>query len=218
MDSGPEQVLGRPPPLSRPPVLDISIWVERYSTMAALLATRFPHKATELFAYLAMIVRAERNYEAGRWVAYDRQFRREALARKDLNWSAPDPRLFSEAFTGRAKSIPRCSLCLQDDHLAQACPQNPDRQWMAWAPGPSPSAVASPAAAGGKRPDVCRNYNRGICRRGHGCRYDHLCLECGTRHGGDACQPRAQGSQGPYPTRRPAGPPPTRNNWTPGRR
>ena len=95
--------------------------------MAALLATRFPHKAPELFGYLAMIVRAERNYEVERWVAYDRQFRRKALARKDLNWSALDPRLFSEAFTGRAKSIPRCSLCLPDDHLAQACPQNPDR-------------------------------------------------------------------------------------------
>ena len=95
MDSGVEQVLGRPPPPSRPPVTDISQWVERYATMAALMATRFPHKAPELFAYLATVVRAERTYEAGRWVAYDRQFRREALARKDLNWSATDSRLFS---------------------------------------------------------------------------------------------------------------------------
>ncbi len=43
----------------------------------------------ELFAYQATIVRAERNYEAGWWVAYDRQFRREALARKDLNCRPP---------------------------------------------------------------------------------------------------------------------------------
>ncbi len=55
--------------------------------MAATLSARFPSKATELFAYQATIIRAERNYEAGRWVSYDRQFRREALARKDLNWS-----------------------------------------------------------------------------------------------------------------------------------
>ncbi len=68
-------------------------------------------------------------------VTYDRQFRREALARKDLNWSIPDPRLYSEAFTGRARSIPRCSFCLQDDHLTQQCPQNPDQFWMSWPMG-----------------------------------------------------------------------------------
>jgi len=74
--------------------------------MVALVVTRFPHKAPQLFAYQAAIARAERNYEAGRWVAYDRQFRREALMRQDLNWSVPDKRLYSEAFTGRARSIP----------------------------------------------------------------------------------------------------------------
>ena len=105
MDTLPELTSYRPLPPSRPLVVDISHWVERYSTMAALLATRFPHKAPELFAYMATIVRAERNYEPGRWVAYDRQFRREALAKKSLDWSVPEPRLYSEAFTGRARSI-----------------------------------------------------------------------------------------------------------------
>ena len=102
--------------------------------MAALLATRFPHKAPELFAYMATIVRAERNYEPGRWVAYDQQFRREALAKKSLDWSVPDSRLYSEAFTGRARSIPRCEVCLQDDHQASHCPQNLDRPWWGWSP------------------------------------------------------------------------------------
>ena len=129
-DATAEQVPGRSP--GRPPVVDISQWVERFSLMAAVIATRFPHKAPELFAYQATIVRAERNYEAGRWVAYDRQFRREALSRRDLNLSTTDPRLYSEAFTGRAKSIPRCTYCLQDDHPAQRCPQNPDQPWTAW--------------------------------------------------------------------------------------
>ena len=81
---------GRPPPPARLPITDISQWVERFSKMAATLVTRFPEKAPELFAYQAQIVRAERNYEPGRWVVYDRQFRREALARKDLNWLVTD--------------------------------------------------------------------------------------------------------------------------------
>lgn len=42
-------------------------YLEHYSLMAATLAARFPEKALELFAYQAMIVLAERNYDAGRW-------------------------------------------------------------------------------------------------------------------------------------------------------
>lgn len=46
--------------------------------MAAIIATRFPDKAPELFSYLVTIARAERNYESGWWVLYDRQLRQQA--------------------------------------------------------------------------------------------------------------------------------------------
>ena len=62
-----------------------------------------PKRPPELFAYQASIIRAKRNYEVKQWVAYDRQFGREALARKDLNWSVPNLRLYNEAFTGRGR-------------------------------------------------------------------------------------------------------------------
>ena len=78
----------------------------------------------ELLAYQAAIIWAERNYEGKQWVAYDRQYRREALARKDLNWSIPYIRHYNEAFTGRAKAIPRCSYCLQDDQPTSMCPKS----------------------------------------------------------------------------------------------
>ncbi len=71
-----------------------------------------PGKAPELLAYQALIIQAERNYEGHQWAAYDRQYCREALSRRDLNWSVPDPRLYNEVFTGRARSIPRCTYCL----------------------------------------------------------------------------------------------------------
>lgn len=93
-------VPGRPPPPARLPIMDISQWVERFSLMAAVLCTKFPHKAGEFLAYQASIIRAERNYEGKRWVAYDRQYHRQALARQDLNWSVTDARLYNEAFTG----------------------------------------------------------------------------------------------------------------------
>ncbi len=80
--------------------------------MAAILASQFPKMAPELFAYQASNVRAERNYEGKQWVLYDCQYWREALARKDLNWSVPYVKLYNEAFTGRAKAIPRCTVYL----------------------------------------------------------------------------------------------------------
>ena len=95
--------------------------------MVAILTWHFPEKAPELLAYQASIVQAERNYEGKQWVTYDRQYRREALARKDLNWSVPNPRLYNEAFTGRAKAIARCSFCLQEDHSSQSCPTQPQQ-------------------------------------------------------------------------------------------
>ncbi len=101
IDAAPEPTAGRPFVPSRPPVTNISQWTERFAAMAALLSKRYPAKAPELFAYLATVVRAERNYEAGHWAAYDRQFRREALARKSLDWSMPDSRLYSEARQGK---------------------------------------------------------------------------------------------------------------------
>ena len=76
-----------------------------------------------------LLIRAERNYEGKQWVAYDRQFR---FARKDLDWSVPDPRLYNEAFTGRARAIARCSFCLQDGHVTNTCPHNPNRPMYGW--------------------------------------------------------------------------------------
>ena len=51
--------------LAKAPITNISTWMERYSIMATAIATRFPEKAPELFAYQATIIRSERNYEAG---------------------------------------------------------------------------------------------------------------------------------------------------------
>lgn len=182
------QVPGRPPPPARLPIMDISQWVERYSLMAAVLCSKFPDKAPELFAYQASIVRADRNYEGKRWVAYDRQYRRQALAKRDLNWSVTDPRLYNEAFTGRARPIARCTYCLQDDHMAQQCPRNPHRPIFGWFPDPSAWPTHPQGTGQGQLPpgrnssnEVCRRFNEGRCRYAR-CRFRHICSECGAPH------------------------------------
>ena len=185
--------------------LPITEWLERFSMMAAVLASRFPEKAPELFAYQATIVRAERSYEGNRWVSYDRQFRRDALARKDLNWSVTDFRLYNEAFTGRARAIASCSFCLQDDHMAPQCPRNPDRQWFNWMPFPLPAGHIPPVPAAPAAPflspsyhqEICRRFNEGRCKQFR-CRYLHACKECQGPHPWLSC-PRNQGGRGRSP-------------------
>ena len=164
------------PATSRPPISDILVWVEKFSTMAAILAKRFPEKAAELFAYQACIVRCERHYRSGQWACYDRAFRREALASKDLNWSVINNRLYQEAFTGRARDIPRCTLCFEDDHMAQTCPKNPTPAYPGlylppphWSGAPSqPHGAPSPHAPRSNRgpsQELCIRFNRGLCRQ-----------------------------------------------------
>jgi hypothetical protein len=162
---------------AKPSVTDIKMWL---ALMAVLLVTRFPEKGPELWAYQTTILRAAHNYEGSNWVAYDRQFRRDKLARKDLNWSSPNVRLYNEAFTGRAKTIPRCPHCLCEDHAGANCPDNPNPPVLGWFPSQFPQPiqplVAQPHSAG-QRSEVCRNFNENRCRCAR-CRFQHICMDC----------------------------------------
>ena len=150
------------------------------SIMAALLSSRFPHKAPELFAYQASIIRAEQNFDDRRWVAYDRRYRREAFAQKSLDWSTPNAQLYNEAFTGHARAVPRCSFCLQEDHVAQVCSRNPSRPWFGWLSGP---AQSTSGLAVGQSPECCRRFNNGRCKQSAlSCRFSHRCIDCGGPH------------------------------------
>ena len=194
-EDDPIQSTGHPAGPSRPPVTNISQWLERYSVMAAILATRFPEKAPELLAYQSSIIRAERNYEGKQWVAYDRQYRREALARKDLNWSVPNVRLYNEAFTGRARAIPRCSYCLRDDHTASACPSIPSRPFP-WDTPVWPAPTALGQASRPVQAEACRNYNDGRCKR-FNCIYQDICMGCQEAHAWINCPRRRSQHKGP---------------------
>ena len=153
----------------RTPITDITLWLEGFARLASVLTSRHPSKAAELWAYQSAIIRAARNFEGTAWVAYDRQYRREALARKDLNWSVVNSRLYSEAFTGRAKIILRCRHCLSETHDLRACPSNPDTILDQIRRPLSPHMHSAR--------DICRNYNDRRCHYDR-CKYQHICREC----------------------------------------
>ena len=96
-----------------------------------------PRKGAELWAYQTTILRAAQNYEGATWVAYDRQYHRDMLSRKYLNWSAPNAHLYNEAFTGRANVVPRCPHSLCEDHSGANCPHNPNPMLVGWLPNPA---------------------------------------------------------------------------------
>ena len=185
---------------AKPPVNDVRLWLECYALMAAVLATRFPKKAPELWAYQTTIVKAAHAYEGLNWVSYDRQFRREMLAHKDLNWSVPNARLYNEAFTGRARSIPRCPHCLSEDHTAAVCQFNPNPFIVGWlqdrrqflAPTAQPAQLQRSGFG-----VTCRNYNSERCYLAR-CRFSHTCSKCQGLHPTTRC-PQSPASHGKLP-------------------
>ena len=161
-----------------------------------MLVSRFPEKGPELWAYHSTILNAAHSYEGATWVAYDRQYRREMLARNNLDWSVPNSRLYNEAFTGRALMIPRCQHCLSEDHGSAGCPQHPNPMVVGWFQPPgslqlgaptavsqNPSTTLSPSTLKPPGREVCRNFNNGRCRFSR-CRFLHTCADClgPTRH------------------------------------
>ena len=119
------------------------------------------------------------------------------LSRKDLNWSIPKIRLYNEAFTGRAKSIPRCPHCLADDHIGVHCPHNPNPPLFGWVQGATQTHFQTQQLASQKSPttqEVCRTYNANRCRYSR-CRYRHICSDCGAGHPALNC-PQRQSTSG----------------------
>ena len=176
----------RPPaPPARLPITNTSLWVKRFALMVAVITTTYPHKAPELFAYQASIIRAEKNH----WVAYDWQFCRKAFTRNHLNWSVQNSQLYNKAFMGRAQGdIFCCSYCLQDDHTAASYPCNLD--WPIFGRFPDPCTWSGgPASLWGPRPTqgravatkVCHRFNQGRCRFAR-CRFRHQCSNCRPPH------------------------------------
>ena len=147
----------------RVPITDILVWTECFALMAAVLAERYPDKAPQLWAYLRRIVHAARNYQGSAWVAYDRLYRRQALAHHSLDWAQEDSALYNEAFVGHARPIARCRHCLSEFHATEACPELPQAP-PPWPPqyavGPTPAF--SPSLP---YPEVCRKFNENRCPR-----------------------------------------------------
>ena len=173
----------------RKPVTDVLSWCECFTVMAAIITSRYPEKASQLFSYMRTIVRASQTFDGPAWVSYDSQFRRKAASLKSWDWGIIDSGLYNECFTGRAKAKVVCTHCLSDSHQESQCPLTP---------GPQVSRIVPNQASGG--PNARSNQSRmvelcGLFNRPTGneckyinCRFAHICSLCRSGpHPASAC-------------------------------
>lgn len=168
--------------------------------------------------YLWTIVCASRNFEGTAWVSYDAAYRRQMANRKSFDWAAINPTIYNEAFTGRAKLLPRCRYCLADTYEARECQYAPrDKppppmmpRWAGWV-SPTRSEGLGDRACAGRRVEICNLFNHpeGNKCSLKWCRYAHLCSRC--RRG---LHPAAKCPGG---GRAEVEPPPTQGSWMKGR-
>lgn len=155
-------------------VTDILVWVECFSTLVSVLATKYPHKTPQLMAYQQTIIRAHRTFVGEGWLTYDVCFRRKAAIVKSLDWGMVDFTLYNETFTGRAKSIPRCRHCLSEHHQSADCSYAPD---LSEVPQSGHRPVHQPS-------QICQLYNGKHGDRCHfsPCKFRHVCMDCKGSH------------------------------------
>ena len=112
----------------------------------------------------------------------------------------PNQRLYSEAFTGRAKRHPQCPHCLSEGHAGAGYPHNPNPPLVGWFQGTPPPQTGQSSSLPSVVPpqralEVCRNFNNNRCRFTR-CRFLHTCSECTGPHPAWQC-PQRQGNPTP---------------------
>ena len=154
-------------------------------------------------AYQRTIIRASKNFEGTAWVIHDHCYWRLAAAIKSLSWASIDSALYNEAFTGRARAIPRCRVCLSENHMEAECP-NRSLPILGYLGGGydgsgkssmvqyQPQHVRQPTRMGqtGSQ-DICQLFNRARCKAVW-CRRRHVCNHCGLPHPEIVCQAQSR--------------------------
>ena len=100
-------------------VTDILVWIQCYSVLESMLSLRYPDKVLKLIAYMATIVRCQKDCDSPSWVLYDRASWKRAEVTKDLNWSAINTSLFNLCFGSRSRQRLICQLCVSKQHLGE---------------------------------------------------------------------------------------------------
>ena len=83
----------------RPKIDSIDKWLTAFGIYASIVVEKFPHKASQFFAYQRIIREASQKFKGLAWYSYDIAFRKLAAENPALNWGEHHLQLWLDKFT-----------------------------------------------------------------------------------------------------------------------
>ncbi len=162
-------------------IASIESWLDAFTIYSLLLVENCPARFSDLMRYEAYVRKLASEFEGVAWVRYDRLFRQKMASNKSLSWATPDTQLFTDCFTGMART--GCRLCSAPDHRVDQCGFRHISATSA-----DPQLFRGNRPNGRKyRPGSCYTFNReGKCRSAD-CKFQHICGFCGHDHSAKYC-------------------------------
>lgn len=180
---------------------DVLSWLHCFSLYAAVLCSKHPSKAKELWAYQALMISETRRCGGRGWRLYDSTFRQQLSSPETADFSKLNDSLYATTFLAYGTRKQCCPNCLLPDHIAEECAlYNPKPTNES---GPSGSTIRHGERShvkGGyeekhgrgewhrkrSRKGACYGWNDGKCVTQH-CQYEHVCSRCYGDHRRPAC-------------------------------
>ena len=192
-------------------------WSVCFSTFAAIIGQKHPHKVKELLAYQATIVIEALRFNGRGWLPYDKMFRENVAKHPDTDWSTINPMFYSLTYLNQKVEARTCTKCMGPDHSLHECALNSLDQPQLPTPPSTPSASYSPVqeprfrqqqsgqksapprkrakregtpnpVPGSESSSFCFSWNEGQCSRyPKECPRRHQCIRCGGEHQLSGC-------------------------------
>ena len=174
---------------------DMLSWLQCFSLYAAVVASKYPEKAKELWAYQATLIGEARHCGGRGWLLYDSAFRQQITSFDAVDFSKINPSLYSTTFLAYGAGAKFCPECMMADHSQEECALHPSRSL--------PVVQMQEVRRGGREeprlrpPDghkrragrrgPCFQWNDGRCTHPY-CRFEHVCSRCYGDHKRVTCK------------------------------
>ncbi len=181
--------------VSRREVPDFESWLQCFSSYAAIVATQYPHKARELWAYQALMIAEHRKCGGRGWLLYDAAFRQQITSLEGTDFSRVNQGLYATTFLAYGGRGQFCARCMSSDHAQEECALHPNREvpvvQLQDSRGRSrreEQVLGEQRRRRGRR-GACYAFNDGRCAVPF-CRFEHVCSVCGGEHKKSVCRAR----------------------------
>lgn len=173
--------------VSRREVPDILSWLNCFSMYAAVVCSKYPHKAKELFAYQANMVNEARRCGGKGWLLYDATFRQQITSIESTKFSSLNLSLYASTIVAFGKQSPSCTLFMLPDHTQEECALNPVKsvpfvQVKEHTPSTSRGNKEEPKKWGWQkkkpRRGACYSWNGKMGCNRLACQFEHRCAKC----------------------------------------